>query len=156
MPKGGARSRSGPAPTSTDRSHKAKAPDTNGWITLPAEGRTGPEPDFPLLDPNAREAALWSDLWVTPQATMWERLHQAYEVAAYVRLLALAEQPDAPVVAWTQVKQFAESLGLSVSGMARNRWTIGAVDAGDDAPADSGPTAAVSSLTARLKAVAGD
>jgi hypothetical protein len=51
------------------------------------------------------------------------------------------------------VKQFAESLGLSVSGMQRNRWTIAPVgQADDDVPAVSG----VSSLTARLKAVGGD
>jgi hypothetical protein len=39
MPKGGARVRSGPVPTSTERSHKAQA---DGWVTLPAEGRNAP------------------------------------------------------------------------------------------------------------------
>lgn len=152
MPKGGARARSGPAPTSTDRSHKAKAPDATGWVTLPAAGRDGPAPEFPLSDPLSRELELWGQLWSKPQATMWEQLHQTFEVAAYVRLLTMAERPDAPVVAWTQVKQFAESLGLSVSGMQRNRWTVAKVDSADAAPSLSA-VSPVASLSARLKAV---
>jgi hypothetical protein len=84
---------------------------------------------------------------------MWEQLHQDFEVASYVRLLVVAEQPGAPIVTWTQVKQFAESLGLSVSGMQRNRWTIAKVDADDETPTLSAGSP-VSSLTARLKAVA--
>lgn len=122
MVSGGARARSGPAPTSTERSHKAKA---DGWVTLPAEGRDGPEPAFPLDMATPRELALWERLWQTPQAVMWEQLHQDFEVASYVRLLAIAEKPRASAIIWSQVKQFAESLGLSVSGMQRNRWTIG-------------------------------
>lgn len=149
MAKGGARARSGPAPTSQDRSHKAKAPDTNGWITLPAEGRDNGEPAFPLVDPSPREMQLWERLWETPQAIMWEQLHQEFEVAAYVRLLVRAESPRSSAIIWGQVKQFAESLGLSVSGMQRNKWTVGKVDQDDDEPT----MPAVSSLTARLKAV---
>lgn len=121
MVSGGARARSGPAPTSTERSHKAQA---DGWATLPADGREGPLPAFPLDAPSAREMDLWERLWDTPQAVMWEQLHQDFEVASYVRLLAIAEKPRASAIIWSQVKQFAESLGLSVSGMQRNRWTI--------------------------------
>ncbi|WP_329544703.1 hypothetical protein OG548_08275 [Streptomyces sp. NBC_01356] len=155
MPSGGARVRSGPAPTSQERSHKAKA-GAEGWVTLPAEGRDGPEPAFPLDSPSGREMDLWARLWETPQATMWERLHQDFEVASYVRLVVRAEKPGSSAIIWGQVKQFAESLGLSVSGMQRNRWTIGTVDQDDDAPRGTGPSSAVTSLTARLKAVSGD
>ncbi|MGW4986325.1 phage terminase small subunit [Streptomyces mirabilis] len=154
MAKGGARARSGPAPTSQDRSHKAKQPDAQGWVTLPADGRPGDAPAFPLLDPAPRELDLWHRLWATPQAVMWEQLHQAFEVAAYVRLLSIAEQPDAPIVSWAQVKQVAESLGLSVAGMARNRWTIAPADAEEVVRVDTSTMSGVSSLTARLKAVA--
>jgi hypothetical protein len=83
---------------------------------------------------------------------MWDQLHQEFEVACYVRLLVRAESPRSSAIVWGQVKQFAESLGLSVSGMQRNKWTIaptGAEDA-EDVPQVSAP---VSSLTARLKAV---
>ncbi|MGW5635709.1 phage terminase small subunit [Streptomyces sp. NPDC003832] len=156
MPKGGARARSGPAPTSTDRSHKAKA-DAQGWTTLPAEGRDGPLPAFPLIDPSARELDLWERLWETPQATMWETLHQDFEVASYVRLLVTAERPRASAIIWSQVKQFAESLGLSVSGMQRNRWTIAPADADDVGQgAGSAPTAQVTNLADRLRAARGE
>jgi hypothetical protein len=156
MPKGGARARSGPVPTSRDRSHKAKAPDTHGWITLPADGRQGDAPAFPLDAPNTRELELWSTLWESPQAVMWEQLHQHFEVASYVRLLTVAERPDAPVAAWSQVKQFAESLGLSVAGMQRNKWTITPTDQdGAESPTLSA-VSPVASLASRLKAVSGE
>ncbi len=154
MPRGGSRVRSGPAPTSTDRSHKAKA-SAEGWTTLPAEGREGPLPAFPLSSPGDREMELWERLWETPQATMWEQLCQEFEVASYVRLLARAEKPGSSAIIWGQVKQLAESLGLSVSGMQRNRWTIGTVN---DSSSESAPQSAVSpvaDLAARLKAVQG-
>ncbi|MFI8830537.1 hypothetical protein ACIGPN_05865 [Streptomyces afghaniensis] len=138
-------------PTSTDRSHKAQA---EGWVTLPADGRDGPLPPFPLIDPSPREMDLWERLWETPQATMWEQLHQDFEVASYVRLLVAAEKPRSSAIIWSQVKQFAESLGLSVSGMARNRWTIAAV-AADEADAPQ-VNAQVTSLAERLRAVRGD
>lgn len=154
MAKGGARSRSGPAPTSMERSHKATAADSHGWVTLPAEGRSGDAPAFPLLAPSPRELSLWERLWATPQATMWEQFGMDFEAASYVRLLATAELPDAPVVAWTQVKQFAESLGLSVSGMQRNRWTVAKVDADDDQAVSHSPMSPVASLSDRLRAVA--
>jgi hypothetical protein len=147
----GIHGRQGPAPTSTERSHKASA-DTQGWTTLPADGRDGAEPAFPLDMPTPREMTLWARLWETPQAVMWEQLHQEFEVASYVRLLVRAESPRSSAIVWGQVKQFAESLGLSVSGMARNRWTIATLDQDDDSstlPAGS----PVASLTDRLRAV---
>jgi hypothetical protein len=114
-----------------DRSHKAKA-SAEGWVTLPAEGRDGPEPVFPLAFPAERELELWTRLWESPQAVMWERLHLDFEVASYVRLVVRAEAPRSSATLWGQVKQFAESLGLSVSGMARNRWTVAKVPEDDD------------------------
>lgn len=152
MARGGPRSRSGPAPTSTDRSHKAKA-DAQGWTTLPAAGRDGALPAWPLISPSDREMDLWERLWETPQAVMWETLHLDFEVASYVRLLVRAEKPNSSAIIWGQVKMVAESLGLSASGMARNRWTVADVnDDADQAPAQSA-VSAVSSLTSRLKAV---
>jgi hypothetical protein len=85
---------------------------------------------------------------------MWEQLHQEFEVASYVRLLTVAEQPGAPVVTWTQVKQFAESLGLSVSGMQRNRWTIAKTDAEDEQGVTLSAVSPVASLSDRLRMVA--
>jgi hypothetical protein len=44
----------------------------------------------------------------------------------YVRRLAEAEKPGAPVAIGTLIRQLSESLGLSVPGLARNKWRIGA------------------------------
>jgi hypothetical protein len=52
------------------------------------------------------------------------------------------------------VKQFAESLGLSVSGMQRNRWTIAPVDQGD--PQHSTSVAPVLTLADKLKDIEDD
>lgn len=155
MSRGGPRSHSGPAPTSTDRSHKAKT-DAQGWTTLPTEGRDGPLPAWPLISPADREMDLWERLWESPQAVMWEQLHLDFEVAAYVRLLARAESPRSSAIIWGQVKQVAESLGLSASGMARNRWTIGPVNDDSDSGAPVAAVSAVTDLSARLRAVSGE
>lgn len=55
---------------------------------------------------------------------MWEANHQEEEVAAYVRWFAKAERPDAATNLGTLVKQLQEALGLSLPGLARNRWII--------------------------------
>jgi hypothetical protein len=152
MAKGMSRN-SGPAPTSTDRSHKAKA-NAEGWVSLPPEGRDGPLPAFPLAFPAERELELWERLWESPQAVMWEQLHQEFEVASYVRCLFRAESPRGSFNYWSQVKQIGESLGLSVSGMARNRWTITKVEAEDDETTPQ-VNAQVTSLADRLKVARG-
>lgn len=147
MARGGARPRAGRPRTSSGRSHKAKA-DVRGVVTLPAEGRSGEAPAFPLSAPSPREDELWSSLWTLPQAVAWEGWHLELEVASYVRLLARAESPRSSAMIWAQTKQFAESLGLSASGMQRNRWVIGVPeDDVDEPPAVPG----VVSITDRLR-----
>src|SRR4051794_27783932 len=91
---------------------------------LPAAGREGAMPKWPLSKATAREVTLWKREWRRPQAVMWERNGQELEVALYVRSLAAAEKLDASVAARTLVRQQQESLGLSLPGLARNRWRI--------------------------------
>jgi hypothetical protein len=86
---------------------------------------------------------------------MWEQLSQEFEVASYVRLLVRAEKPGSSAIIWGQVKQFAESLGLSVSGMARNRWLVGTIDAGEGESPTQSAVSPVADLNARLRAVQG-
>ncbi|MFE2021312.1 hypothetical protein ACFW9O_25020 [Streptomyces sp. NPDC059499] len=91
---------------------------------LPAEGRPGRPPWWPLTEVTSREQMLWDDLWSRPQAVMWEQLGQVLEVALFVRTLAETEQPDSKVEARKLARQYMESLGLTVQGMLRNRWKI--------------------------------
>lgn len=121
MPKGGARARSGPAP---DPDALRRERDEGEWTVLPAEGREGDPPRWPLEGQSDREAELWELLWSKPQALMWERFGQQLEVALYVRNLALVEQPGSPVNLGTLVRQQSDSLGLTTPGLRSNRWKI--------------------------------
>jgi hypothetical protein len=104
--------------------------DKGGWRTLPAEGRAGAPPEWPLTEAAPRELDLWDDLWAKPQAVAWEAMDQALEVALFVRTLAEAERGDGRVDVKKMVRSYLDSLGLSVSGMNRNRWKIApAIDA---------------------------
>lgn len=124
MAKGG-HARSGPAPD--PRALRRERPsDRDGWTTLPSEGRPGDPPKWPLPELSDRESELWSRLWVTPQAVVWERFGQQLEVALYVRRLVEAERRDSPVALSTLVRQMSDSLGLTTPGLRSNRWTIAA------------------------------
>lgn len=124
MPSGGARSRSGPPPDPTALRRDRKT-DKAGWLVLPAEGRTGPTPAWPLADGTKREAEVWEALWVLPQAVEWERASQWFEVGLHVRSLVAAESAKATAADRTLVRQQQEALGLSQPGLARNRWRLG-------------------------------
>ena len=127
MAKGGARARSGPPPDPESLTQ------TDGeWTMLPATGRAGRAPKWPLSKQTARERSLWAVEWRRPQAVMWERQGQEAEVALYVRSLVAAEQVDASVAVRTLVRQQMEALGISMQGMLRNRWRIADVDLVDD------------------------
>ncbi|CAM5681707.1 MULTISPECIES: hypothetical protein [Streptomyces] len=153
MPKGGARARSGPAP---DPDALRRERDAGEWTILPADGRDGETPQWPLTEESVREDELWERLWRMPQALMWERYGQHLEVALYVRRLAAAEQPDAGVNLGTLVRQMADSLGLTTPGMRANRWRIDREAEQGPRPADaSAPAAAPTSARARLRSVSG-
>lgn len=122
MPKGGARARSGPPP---DPNALRRDRDGDDWVILPAAGRKGAPPKWPLAKASAREAELWKQHWALPQAVEWERNHHHIEVALYVRRLAEAEQPNTAVNLSTLVRQLTDALGISEPGMRANRWRIG-------------------------------
>lgn len=151
MPKGGARARSGPAP---DPTALRRERDAGEWTVLPAEGRPGDPPRWPLVGQSDREAELWARLWSKPQALMWERLGQDLEVALFVRNFALAELPGAPINLGTLVRQQQDSLGLTTPGLRANRWRI-TRDEVAERRADAPAQAARPSSRGRLKVVAG-
>lgn len=151
MAKGGARARSGPAP---DPNALRRERDAGEWTVLPAEGREGEAPEWPLAEQTPREVELWERLWRMPQALMWERFGQELEVALYVRRLTEAELMDSRVNLSTLVRQMADSLGLTTPGMRANRWRIAAEE--QARPAATRKPAARSSARSRLKVVSGD
>ncbi|MDP8928662.1 MAG: hypothetical protein M3O70_08840 [Actinomycetota bacterium] len=121
MPSGGARSRSGPSP---DPDALRRERDGDGWRTLPAAGRKGPPPEWPLPRPTKREQELWAREWARPQALVWEANGQEVEVALYVRLLRTCESPNTPTTAVTELRRQMDALGLTIPGLSKNRWRI--------------------------------
>lgn len=154
MPSGGARVVSGPAPDPAALS-RGRRGDVSGWTTIPRERRRGRPPKWPLSEQGAREAELWADLWKRPQAVMWAQLDQRYEVAMFVRNLGRAEKWDASIELQKVVRQYLDSLGLSVQGMLRNRWRL-AEPAPRPSAASRAPAARRPSSRSRLTVVPPD
>lgn len=164
MPKGGARVNSGPPPD-PNALRRDRQQDRDGWTTLPAEGRPGRPPAWPLADVSAgeggekiaralkaREKVIWSAIWKTPQAVAWERLGWTHDVAVYVRLLVFGEQGSTKALA--EARQWSDRLGLNPSAMLRNRWKISTDDVKARRDKRAAATAS-SSVKDRLKAING-
>ena len=96
MSSGGARNRSGPkADPSSGRS------DRRGFklTALPAEGYSGPVPEFPLDEASEAELGLWREVWASPQACAWSMPSESWRVrtvALWVRTRVRCEDPDVP------------------------------------------------------------
>lgn len=123
MPSGGARSRSGPAPD-PNALRRNRKDDAGGWITLPAEGRTAPAPEWPLIGQSDREVELWERYWRKPVAIIWERDQQTEHVALFVRMFAEAEQEKARAEDRKTVKAMLADLYLTSDSMLRARLRI--------------------------------
>ena len=152
MPSGG-HAASGPPP---DPMALRREKDAHLWTTLPAEGRQGEPPDWPLTEVQPREWDLWRAMWVKPQAVMWERLGQQIEVAMFCRKLSEAELPKASVELQKVIRQYLDSLGLSVQGMLRNRWRIAPAAPAGSAEGRAKTTPRRSSSRSRLTVIDGD
>ncbi len=110
-----------PKPESQRRRRNAPMANT---LKLPAEGRRGRAPSWPLeVDPSDAEARLWTKLWHTPQAVAWERQGWTRTVARYVRVLIPAEERlDEKLL--PEARQLEDRLGLSPMAMLRLRWEV--------------------------------
>jgi hypothetical protein len=148
--RGGARARSGPPP---DRNAIRNGRAGADWIRLPASGRKGEPPAWPLIRGTRREFKLWADLWQMPQAIMWEGNGQELEVGLYVRAVRIAESPKAKVGDRNLIPRLQEALGLSQPGLARNHWIIveDAALAAEPAADGGGRPIAISDARDRLR-----
>lgn len=118
----------GPPPKPAGQRRRRNAEPST--LVLPAEGRKGAPPKWPLPKASKPAAAkaegvLWRDLWATPQAVAWERLGWTRVVARYVRCVLQAEAPDGqhPQLL-SEVRQLEDRLGLSPLAMLRLQWTV--------------------------------
>lgn len=123
MPKGG-HARSGPPPDPHSRTSERKGFTET---SLPATGFAGEAPiltDY-LPEATSRHETIWSQLWRTPQACMWDRDRWLVPIVAdLVRCQVRAEDPDAPAAWETPIQQKRTELGLTQSGMRFLGWAI--------------------------------
>lgn len=91
---------------------------------LPAEGRRGPTPKWPLEGRmRSGELRLWRELWHTPQAVMWERSGWTRVVARYCRVVCAAEATnDRTLLA--EARLLENELGMTPKAMRLMLWTI--------------------------------
>lgn len=143
----------GPPPKPTGQRRRRNLP--LGGITptrLPAAGRGGPAPAWPLpkhpdLAARAAEREFWNTIWTRPQALLWDQ-SQCYElVARYVRLSIEVNRGYAGPPMLAEVRQLEDRLGLSPMSMLRLRIVIES----DEAPEKSDDK--VINIMDRLKAV---
>lgn len=76
------------------------------------------------------ETSLWSGLWSTPQAVIWEEAHAHREVAQYVRWKVRAEQGD--LKAASEARQLSDRLGLNPLALMRLRAEVEHADEVED------------------------
>jgi hypothetical protein len=90
---------------------------------LPAEGRQGSAPEWPLSEASAEELEIWSSLWRTPQSAAWPP-GWTRTAARLARMLAEAEKPGARASLLSEVRQLEAAFGLSAVSLARLHWQI--------------------------------
>jgi hypothetical protein len=155
MARGGARNRSGPA-----ASESSGRSDRRGYslTALPAEGYTGPIPEFPLPAPSERELEVWAAAWRSPQAAAWAMPSEAWRqrtVALWVRTSVRCEDPDAGAALLGQVHRFADQIGMTTAGLAEMGWKIAVDEVAKRAAESKAAPVKQSSSRDRLKAVSG-
>lgn len=147
MPKGGARSRSGPPPD-PNALRRSRASDP-AWTKISADGRGKPAPAWPLVEPSVRELELWEAWWAEPVALLWEETHAHHYVAFTVRMFAEAEQPKARTEDRKSLNQMMANLYLTPDSQLRARILIVADEDESPAPA-ADASASVTSIKDRL------
>lgn len=138
-----------PKPAHTRRRRNASIALT----PLPADGRRGDAPEWPLgplpsRRYTLRERDIWVALWGTPQAVMWERQKYPRIVARYVRFIVSLEREFDPRMA-SEVRQLEDRLGLNPLALLRLRWEIPA----KEEQQSTGPTPAAEPARRRLRVV---
>lgn len=139
---GGARNRSGPAPSMF--SARSDARDVRA-LKLPVGGYRG---DFPPLsqflpDAEEREGVVWAELWRTPQAGQWIRESWRHRtIAMYTRWSVRSEDADATAATINAANRLADQIGLTPAGLKENGWLIVADDAASNPDQQEKQTAA--------------
>ena len=110
----------------------------SGPLKLPAEGRKGDPPSWPLASQSLGEERAWADLWKLPQAVAWERMACVRTVARYCRIVTLAEHPEADTKLMAQAVMLEDRLGLTPKSMRMLLWEIASDDVAEKRQTSAG------------------
>ena len=119
------------------------------FTDLPASGRPGKPPPWPLGRATAAQTRLWKSLWATPQAVAWERVSWTRVVARYCLLVLEAEKPDPKPMLMSEVRQLEDRLGLTPKAMRMMGWSI-VQDVDDDGDQNPGTVTTIASYKTML------
>lgn len=138
---------SGPVPKKSLHDRPRRISDVAVEI-LPASGRQGPPPAWPLEGQFMSEPELWAELWKLPHAVVWEKLHLTRLVARYCRILVEAEcggtkrsvegdeetfvESRAITAARQAAQNLEDRLGLNPLSMRRLQWEVEAPAAAEE------------------------
>lgn len=117
-----------PGPAPKDPAARRRRNATVGKTILPAGGRVGDPPAWPLA---RAEAEPWVSLWATPQAAAWETLGWTRVVARYAILIEAIESDEGvpPAALLGEVRQIEDRLGLNPKAMRSLLWEVASEDA---------------------------
>lgn len=110
-----------PGPAPKDPASRRRRNAAVGKTLLPAGGREGDAPVWPL---SSGEPDVWAELWASPQASAWERFGWTRVVARYALLLERSEDVDAPAAILGEVRQLEDRLGLNPKSMRSLLWEV--------------------------------
>lgn len=113
-----------PGPPPKHQSQRRRRNAEPSSTKLPAGGRAGRAPAWPLSKATADERAVWNAAWKTPPAVVWERLGWTRTVARYVRIVVRAEKPEAGRDSMSEARQLEDRLGLTPMSMKHLVWEI--------------------------------
>ena len=128
-----------------------------GERRLPASGRPGPAPEWPLTmrKPTVVQSAVWLELWRKPQAILWAEQSLERVVARYVLKVIEAERPKAGASIVAEVRQMEDRLLLSSMALLRGRvYIVPDEEYGPEAggaPAAGAPVASLDRYRKRLE-----
>lgn len=148
----------GPPPKPNNERRRRNTPRAN-TVKLPAQGRAGPIPPWPMQTKKPDE---WDLVWRLPQAVMWEGMGAEPIVARYIDLRDKVMDPAFPegknASFWNVLMALEDRLGLTPTAMLKLQWEIDGTahdpDQGDNPNEEAGGNAAVLELRQRVAGAA--
>lgn len=131
-----------PGPPPKPPEQRRRRNKSAAWVDLPAEGRKGRAPKWPIgYPPTAEARKIWNEYWRKPQAVEWERLGCHRTVAM---LCVFEDQINAGATTASVLSKhglLSAELGLTPKALRNLGWVIT-----DDGPVETGSSSTVAAM----------